>query len=355
LIEHKKQQETKSPPYSGDNANPLIAEAVGYSPFGNTCNFRGSGGTPLGVLKNLPLWQQQYVAALAQDLYAGFKLPQSNKDWGAACAVKAISQSQAASGTGMCRSNCGVCFLVSGPSGSAVFFGNEIADFDAVGQNGVGINTHLYNGANGHISSVRTWSGVSKDIAIKRVPCPVGDTGIQIYWYANYGSTSNPSSSQAVYFTILNHHTEVKTLEIRAAQGTGGDQSWKPLVADWTNRWHFETYSTCAPNGCATWQIGWGAITRGSSTNKFELQITDVFGASVICRNLTAQNTGAIVDCLSLSNTPVQLPIPNVAITPCNGASYSTIANIGFYSNAELAFTTGDYHPILFGSVNTAN
>jgi len=146
-----------------------------------------------------------------------------------------------------------------------------------------------------------------------------------------------------VFFTILNHRTEVKTVQIRAAEGTGGDQTWRPLVADWTNRWHFETYTTCAPNGCATWQIGWGAITRGSSTNKFELMITDVFGASAICRNLTAQNTGAIANCVSVTGAAVQLPIPKVAITPCNGASYTTVANINFYSSDELAYTTGFY------------
>jgi len=319
----------------------LIAEAVGYSPYGNTCNFRGTGGTPLGVLNTLPLWQQVYIAALAQDLYAGFKLPQANSAWNAACEVNQISQTQASSGSSMCRSNCGVCFLVSGPSGSAVFVGNEIADYGHVLQNGIGIDAHLYNGASSHVSSVRTWSGVSKDISIKRVPCPVGNTGMQVYWYANYGSTTNPETSQAVFFTILNHRNEIKSVQIRAAEGTGGDQFWKPLVADWTNRWHYETYLTCAPNGCATWQIGWGAISRGSSTNRFELMITDVFGATAICRNLVPQNTGAIADCLSLTGAPVQLPVPNVAITPCNGASYTTIANINFYSSDELIYTTG--------------
>ena len=287
------------------------------------------------MLANVPLWKQDYIAALAQDLYAGFKLPQQFSSWN--CDVNQISESQAAAGTNMCRSNCGVCFLVSGPSGSAVFYGNEIADYGAVGQNGQGIDLHLYNGGTGHISEVRTWSGVSKDISVKRVPCPVGNTGMQIYWYANY-DTNSISDSSSAYLVVLNHRTQVKSLRVRAAEGTGGDQSWKPLVADWTNRWHYETYGNCKT--CPSWQQGWGGITRGSSAKQFELEVTDIFGAAVVCRNLTSTVADTIVNCQSIAGATLQLPIPEIAISPCDGSDYSTVANIDLYSSAELAFTT---------------
>ncbi|KAH3759221.1 hypothetical protein Pelo_8949 [Pelomyxa schiedti] len=284
--------EFTSPPYTGDNADPEIGEGVGYSPPGLTCGFSSS------VSDYMPtVWTAGYVLAAAQDIYAGMHLPvcdscsNKNEDWEAICQPYEISRDDAADGVNMCSLACGQCFIISGTTNtSSIWIVNEIADVNAVGQNGEGLNFHLDTR---HCNEVRDWFGVSKDIWWKPVPCPVSGS-IHILVSGNWGDV-------AVYLTVLNHKVAMAAMEARG--GVGGDQEWVPLVRDWTNRWHWESYGC---DTCISWQNGYGGIQRGSTNNDFDLRLTSVDGQQVICRGLFAESAGSVMDCVDEFGEDVQ-------------------------------------------------
>ena len=142
---------TQSPPYSGENADPLIGEAVSSGSRGTTCNFN-PGGVPLSGMS--PLYKDHWVLAASQSLYNGRKQPE---DWtGDDCPTNGYTEQEALT-EAMCGALCGVCVLVSGPEGTGVFMINEIADAGAVGQNGIGINIHIDGD---HNSQIRNQGGV---------------------------------------------------------------------------------------------------------------------------------------------------------------------------------------------------
>lgn len=60
------EDEFVSPPYTGDNADPYIAEGVGSGSQGVTCSFEDSYSS---YMPNI--WQQHYLLAASQDIYAG--------------------------------------------------------------------------------------------------------------------------------------------------------------------------------------------------------------------------------------------------------------------------------------------
>eukprot|EP01105_Mastigella_eilhardi_P006558 TRINITY_DN18094_c0_g1_i1.p1 TRINITY_DN18094_c0_g1~~TRINITY_DN18094_c0_g1_i1.p1 ORF type:complete len:395 (-),score=73.00 TRINITY_DN18094_c0_g1_i1:68-1219(-) len=279
------------PPYTGANADPDIAEGVGSGSVGNTCNFR-TGDVQSHMFA---IYKNNYLAAASQDLYAGKHLPSANADWSNECEVDQISRSDAASGRNMCSTLCGECVLVNGVSGSAYFVINEIADYDAVGQNGVGINLHLDDD---HALEVRDWLGVSKDITFKRMPCPVSGS-IYLYIWGNWGTN-------AVYIVAFNHRLGVKAMLNRG--GAGGNQEWVPLVRDWTNRWHWENYGC---DTCIDWQSAYGGIDRNSTKGDFQLQLVANDGDSVVCTGLSKNiKAGAIVECVDENGKGQQFSMP---------------------------------------------
>ena len=136
-----------SPPYSGANADPLIAEAVSSGTRGRTCNFNPNSIPSPGMSQ---LYLDHWVLAASQSLYNGRKQPE---DWvGDDCPTGEYTQEEALS-EAMCGALCGVCVLVSGEVGTGVFMINEIADAGAVNQNGVGINVHIDGDHNSKIRS----------------------------------------------------------------------------------------------------------------------------------------------------------------------------------------------------------
>jgi hypothetical protein len=85
------------------------------------------------------------------------------------CSTSLVSRQEATDKDGMCGALCGVCVLVSGTEGAAVFMINEIADIGAVNENGRGLNLHIDQH---HGTSIRVNGGTRKDITYKFVSCP---------------------------------------------------------------------------------------------------------------------------------------------------------------------------------------
>jgi len=318
--------ETTGPPYSGANANPYIAEGVNSGSVGRTCNFNPEGT----VLPEMPqLYKDFWLLAASQDLYNGRHLGLST--WATECDVNQLTYTDGNTGTNMCGAACGVCFLISGPKGSGVFMVNEIADYDHVGQNGIGLNFHLDHR---HNFDIRLWGGASKDIYFKPVPCPVTG-GMHVHTYGNYGTFNN-----AIYLVILNHRSGIKTIHTRG--GPGGNQTWVPLARDWTNRWHYESNTGCST--CAPWQAGYGSIDRGSTDGDFELMITSVYDKSVICKGLQPQAAGNTQACVDASSAPLQFDCGGgVSLSGCG--FNTTIMNSNYYTGIGSLTNCGKSAP----------
>ncbi len=72
----------------------------------------------------------------------------------------------------MCGQGCGECYSVTGPAGTATFIVNEVADINAIGISGQGINFNLYSGGSAPNRKVMNYNGPTH-VAVQKVPCPV--------------------------------------------------------------------------------------------------------------------------------------------------------------------------------------
>eukprot|EP00667_Euglena_gracilis_P001470 EG_transcript_1467 len=321
------------PPYSGVNLDPNIAEGVGYGGMGNTCNF--GGNNPLSGMPQL--YKDGYLLAVSQDLYHGRHVPQDNADWEVACTPENTTYADADQGKNMCGQSCGECLLVTGPAGSAVFMVNEIADYAAVGQNGLGINLHLNKS---HSSMVRRWDGVSKDIQYKVVPCPTsGSIRVRVWGYF---------STVSAFFVVYNHRVGLRAVHSRG--GIGGDRAWVPLVRDWTNRWRWEANCQYGCATCPAYQCNAsaGTVWRGGAGRLFDLRLTSATGEQVICANLSAVNitAGSDFECL-YAGTGQQFTSPTDDLVSCNGTAPK---NRGYYQETTWAVDSNSlvlWHNIL--------
>eukprot|EP01084_Bolivina_argentea_P309434 535230_1 len=303
-------------PY-GQCTVPTEVEVVGSVTQGNTCNFDGAASY-------MPsLWTNKYLLAVSQDLYNGFH---TQDNFQLDCDVQTQTENNTDNNCGMI---CGWCFLINGPLGSAIYIANEIADINAVGQNGAGINLHIDDDT---IGEVRSGLGLGYDIDYRKVPCPGTESGIYLYWH-QFNPTENWKNS--VYFTPINYRIGIKAMYAR--HGTGAnDRKWYRMPRTWTNQYKWESYSQYSAGCCPIWQPPNGNM-YGTGANTFDIKIISYLNEEIICYDLTiTDNTEYETrQCLDNIGQSVQFTdngytIPTTSCAgqtpvPTNNPSYSPI------------------------------
>ncbi len=188
------------------------SEVVGYPGNGNTCDLNGHPNSL--ILPKLALSQYRY-----NEFFSG---------------RGASSYDDFTLGPAEGRA-CGACLEITGPNGTLVFIVNEIADINAVANNGRSNNVHLESA---YIDLVRDGSGLGYDVVIRPVPCPTTTT-IQVK--ANMWNHLQPWYWTAVYYTFYQIKEPLKSVEIKAEEG---HDQWYPLEPTWTNQWKMENYDS---------------------------------------------------------------------------------------------------------------